>query len=35
MRFEINSLTDSAVLVEADAVVVIGAHADIEWLGPK
>ena len=23
------------MLVEVDAVAVIGAHADIEWLGPQ
>ena len=35
MGCRIDSLADPAMLVEVDAVAVIGAHADIEWLGPK
>ncbi len=35
MGCRIDSLADPAMLVEVDAVAIIGAHADIEWLGPK
>ena len=35
MSCRVDSLAEPAMLVEVDAVAVIGAHADIEWLGPQ
>ena len=35
MSCRVASLAHPAMLVEVDAVAVIGAHADIEWLGPQ
>ncbi|MEC7303376.1 MAG: Rid family hydrolase, partial [Pseudomonadota bacterium] len=35
MSCRVASLAHPAMLVEVDALAVIGAHADIEWLGPQ
>ena len=34
MSCRVASFANPAILVEVDALAVIGAHADIEWLGP-
>jgi hypothetical protein len=35
MGCRMDSLADPVMLVEVDAVAVVGAHMDIEWLGTK